>query len=181
MTQQQIRTVIDNADIARREGRLHDADDLLRDAVTQSLNLDDTALFAESLRKLAQIKRDLEETSDAVFLYGEALTLYQQLDEGRWIAYCRRHLGDIQRETGDFIAAESNLLTALEHFREPEHFDPLTVANILRPLALLNDTLGRTDRATAFWSEALVCYSEAKVEAGIAECRAHLDSYSPSQ
>ncbi len=181
MTEKKIRAMFKQANEARHEGRFNDAESLLNQAFELSVDISDEDIHAEYVSKLAQIKRDLNNPSEAIDLYEEAIECYRHLGRNLAIAHCLRHLGDIQRENGDISKAETHLLSALDIYRDLPTKESLAIANTLRPLALLNEALGRMDRAMAFWSEALAYYSEAKVEAGIAECRAHLDGYSPSQ
>ena len=181
MTDTKIKAIFKQADDARRHGLYNDAESLLAQALELTVGVVDEDIRAGCLSKLAQIKRDLNNPSEAIDLYEEAIDLYRHLGKNLAIAHCLRHLGDIERENGDVLKAETQLLAALDIYRDLATEETLAIANTCRPLALLNEALGRTDKAMAFWSEALAHYSEAGVEAGIAECRTHLEGYSPSQ
>lgn len=179
MIEDEIKAIFKLADDARREGRLNDAEQHIDKAL--EFSIDDWTLYGNGLCRLAQVKRDRGARTEAIDLYEEAIIFYKQDGESRSVADCLRHLGDIQRETGDFIRAETHLLSALAAYERFAETPPLTFANTYRPLALLNEAMGRPEKAREFWLEALVLYRQAKVDAGIAECQAHLSGYSPSQ
>ena len=179
MIESEVRLLFQRADEARRGGRLDDAEQLLDEA--RMLSTNDWTLCGDGLCKQAQIKRDRGDLAGAIDLYEEAITVYKNDGEPRSLADCLRHLGDIQRETGDFIEAETHLLSALAAYKRFAECLPLTFANTYRPLALLNEAMGRPEKARDYWLDALALYRQADIAAGVAECQAHLDGYSPSQ
>jgi hypothetical protein len=48
------------------------------------------------------------------------------------------------------------------------------LANAIRPVALLHEAQGREAEAAPLWREARTLYEAHGVEAGVAECDAHL-------
>ena len=179
MIEDEVKGLFKQADDARRDGRLDDAEQLLDEAA--KLSIDDWTLYGDGLCKRAQIRRDRGDRADAIALYEMAITFYQHDGVPRSVADCLRHLGDVQRETGDFIKAETHLLSALATYNRFATCAPLVLANTYRPLALLNEAMGKPEEARDYWIEALELYQQAGVEAGVEECQAHLDGYSPSQ
>jgi hypothetical protein len=87
-------------------------------------------------------------------------------------AYLLRHLGDLEREAGE-ASAEPLLEEALALYRELPANDA-SLANAIRPLALLRETQGRVEQARRLWEEARRRYDAAGIRSGIEECDARL-------
>jgi tetratricopeptide (TPR) repeat protein len=162
------------ADRARREHRLADAERDLSAAVGLLRANGTRRELAQALKKLAQVKRDLG-PSDAVRpLYEEAVSIYREEGSALDLAHTIRHLGDVYRHEGQAKLAEDCYLEALALYRNQETTPALDLANAIRPLAILRDDVGEVEEAQRLWEEARVLYARVNVEAGVQESSARL-------
>lgn len=159
---------------ARREGRPTEALRHMKAAVALAREHDDPVALARALHGRANIERDLGRTDAALRLYREAVPLCRRGNDPLALAHTVRHLGDVLRELGDVAGAEPCYAEALALYRAQPSAPVLDVANALRPLAILRETLGEHDEARTLWREARDLYAEAGVEAGVAESTARL-------
>ena len=92
--------LMNQADCARREHRLADAERDLSEAV--GLCRADAARreLAQALKSLAQIKRDSGHADAARLLYEEAVAIYREERGPLDLAHTIRHLGDVHRHEG---------------------------------------------------------------------------------
>jgi tetratricopeptide (TPR) repeat protein len=75
--------------------------------------MDNLLVRGVALRNLAQISREYEKNFDqAEELYEEALSIFHQLDEKRWIAICYGGLGVLMLLQHDIAQAEHYLIQA---------------------------------------------------------------------
>jgi tetratricopeptide (TPR) repeat protein len=111
-----------------------------------------------------------------------ALALIESRAHGEKLrtAHIARHLGDIHRENGLSGEAEPLLKEAVEIYRSSLDTKVLDLANALRPLALLHDSLGDHRSAQELWQEARALYSAIGVADGVSECDSHLNASSLS-
>lgn len=167
------------ADRARREHRLADAERDLSEAV--GLCRGDAAKgdLAQALKRLAQIKRDLGHGDAARALYEQAVAIYRQEGGALELAHTIRHLGDVHRHEGNAKLAEDCYLEALALYRSEKATPPLDFANAIRPLAILKDDAGKVEEARRLWEEARELYAGVNVEAGVAESSARLARLAP--
>jgi tetratricopeptide (TPR) repeat protein len=162
------------ADRARREHRLADAERDLRAAVGLLRANGTRRELAQALKKLAQIKRDLGQRGAVRPLYEEAVSIYREVGSALDLAHTIRHLGDVHRHEGQAKLAEDCYLEALALYRNQETTPPLDLANAIRPLAILRDDAGDVEEAQRLWEEARVLYAGVNVEAGVEESSARL-------
>lgn len=108
--------------------------------------------------------------------YAAALAASRDHGEKAHVAYVARHLGDIHRENGLNSEAELLLEEAVEIYRSRLDTKVLDLANALRPLALLQDSLGDHRSAQALWQEARALYAAIRVTDGVRECDEHLEA-----
>lgn len=94
--------------------------------------------------------------------------------DARALAHALRHLVEIHTGAGRHELADAFISEALELYRPMRDLPPLELANTLRPLALLREAQGRLDEARDAWEQARVLYEATGIEAGVAECDAHL-------
>lgn len=94
--------------------------------------------------------------------------------DARALAHALRHLVEIHTGAGRLELADTCISEALELYRPMGDLPTLELANTLRPLALLREAQGRLDEARDAWEEARVLYEATGIEAGVAECDAHL-------
>lgn len=76
------------------------------------------------------------------------------------------------RESGDLDSAESGYREALALLRRDRAAGTPTLANTLRPMALLFEARDLRSQARALWEEARDLYMAADIDDGIAECDA---------
>jgi tetratricopeptide (TPR) repeat protein len=165
--------LISQANTARREHRLADAERDLIAAVSLCRQTGTRRELIEALKALGQIERDLGRGDSARPTYEEAVELCREEGDPILLAHTVRHLGDIHRTAGRLAEAEVCYNEALELYRGHDH-TPLDLANALRPLALLKETVGEFETARPLWAEARDLYQAANVPAGVAECSARL-------
>jgi len=108
--------------------------------------------------------------------YAAALVASRAHGEKLRTAHIARHLGDIHRENGLSSEAEPLLKEAIEIYRSNLDTKVLDLANALRPLALLHDSLGDHQSAQELWREARTLYSAIGVADGVSECDNHLEA-----
>jgi tetratricopeptide (TPR) repeat protein len=151
---------------ARREHRLADAKQTYAQAADLCRKVNDSALLAQSLKRLGGIERDLNEIGAALQLYQEAAAIQRTLNEPLDLAHTIRHVGDILRESNQLTPALPCYEEALSIYRNHSETGTLDLANTLRGFALLKSTLGETDAAIALWQEAGTLYNQVWQELG---------------
>jgi tetratricopeptide (TPR) repeat protein len=166
--------LMNQADHARREHRLADAERDLSEAVGRCRGDGARRELAQALKKLAQIKRDSGQGDAARPLYEEAVAIYREEGGALELAHAIRHLGDVHRHEGHAKLAEDCYLEALALYRNQQGTPPLDLANAIRPLAILKDDAGEVEEAKRLWEEARGLYAGVNVEAGVAESSARL-------
>jgi tetratricopeptide (TPR) repeat protein len=154
---------------ARRENRLRDARNILRDALTLSRESADELDLAKTLTALGQSERDLGNNDAALANYEEATAIYRKGNDALTLAHTIRHLGDIHRHEHHFDIVEACYREALQLYRDHDNPPPLDLANAVRGYAILRQELGDTVEAKSLWEEARRLYSEVNVEAGVKE------------
>lgn len=107
--------------------------------------------------------------------YADAASHARREGDLKRLAHALRHMADIDREDGVASAGLEDALEAVQLYRQDPEVEPLDLANALRPAALALVVLGRKVEAQPLWQEACYLYGVAGVEAGVAECRAHID------
>lgn len=163
---------------ARREGRPTEALRHMKAAVALAREYGDPVALARALHGRANVERDRGRTDAALRLYREAVPLCRRGNDPLVLAHTVRHLGDVLRETDDPREAERCYTEALAIYRAQPSAAVLDVANAVRPLAIVRETLGEHDEARALWREARNLYREAGVEAGVAESSTRLGQLS---
>jgi tetratricopeptide (TPR) repeat protein len=158
---------------ARRQGKLAEAKQLFEQAL-DSCDDGKSENYARALTALGQIERDLENTPAALYHYIRAANIYGKLPDVLRRAHSLRHVGDILRESCDFLMALSYYDEALTIYRTQPGRKDLDLANLLRGFALLKETLNDTQNAKKLWEEAKQLYQAAGVEAGVRESQKHL-------
>ena len=166
--------LMNQADRARTEHRLADAERDLSAAVGLLRANGTRGELAQALKKLAQVKRDLGQSDAARPLYEEAVAIYREEGHPLDLAHTIRHLGDVHRHEGQAKLAEDCYLEALALYRGRQETPSLDLANAIRPLAILKDDAGEVEEARRLWEEARELYAGVNVEAGVAESSARL-------
>jgi tetratricopeptide (TPR) repeat protein len=166
--------LMNQADRARREHRLADAERDLSKAVGLCRADAVRRELAQALKSLAQIKRDSGHADAARLLYEEAVAIYREEGGPLDLAHTIRHLGDVHRHEGHAKLAEDCYLEALALYRGRQETPSLDLANAIRPLAILKDDAGEVEEARRLWEEARALYAGVNVEAGVAESSARL-------
>lgn len=162
------------ADQARRENRLADAQAALSKAVALSRRAGGPAELVPALKKLGQLERDLGHGDAARPLYEEAVAVCRAEGNMRNLAHTVRHLGDIHRDAGHFDLAEPCYHEALSLYRSDKRTPSLDLANAVRPLAILKENTGDFEEARRLWEETRDLYAAVNVSQGVAESSARL-------
>ena len=123
---------------------------------------------------MAQAERDIGNPEAASHHYANAAVLYRELKQPERLAYATRHEADILRESLRISEAEPLYLEAEKILREIGEGALLDLANTLRGLALVNESMGKSDVSKALWNEARELYAKCKVDDGIAESEMRL-------
>jgi len=92
----------------------------------------------------------------------------------RRLAHTIRLVGDIHHDAGRLALAEPCYEEALTLYRSHRHTAPPDPANVLRPFAILQETLGGPEQAILLWSEAKALYATLNLREGVAESSEHL-------
>lgn len=133
-----------------------------------------TTELAAALGKLGHAEEDVGRDDAALGCREEAVAVARRAGHPLTLAHAVRHLGDLHRKAGRLEGAEACYAEALALYGGQDDPPALDYANALRPMAILNETLGRTDEARTLWRRARELYAAIPVEAGVAECREHL-------
>ena len=106
--------------------------------------------------------------------YAEAARIYR--DQNNFLAYahCIRHIADIYQQESNLVEARPLYEESLEVYRSDLETKLLDLANTVRPYALLNEKQGSLEVARMLWEEARQLYGSLRIDAGVAECDAHL-------
>jgi tetratricopeptide (TPR) repeat protein len=171
-------SLLEQGRIAKREGRLEDATDLFRKALTESRASDNRALRAMLLEELAYIERNLCDLEVAERHYRESAEIYRSLDNPLKTAHTVRHAADILREQKKPKQAAPLYVESLAIYRGHKETPSLDLANAIRGFALLKEQTGERDQALSLWSEAGELYDLTGIDAGVSECRARIESLS---
>lgn len=159
---------------ARRAGRLSDAHRHFTRAVAAGRRSGSSSALVRALKGLGQIERDLGRGDAALPLYEEAVLICRGESDTLLLAHTIRHLGDIHQDAGRLGLAEPCYQEALTIYRTHGRTAPLDLANALRPLAIVQETLGQSKQAVDLWTEARDLYARLNVREGVAESTEHL-------
>lgn len=159
---------------ARRAGRSADAHRHFAQAVAGSRRAGRSSALVRALKGLGQIERDLGRGDAALPLYEEAVRICRGEGDVLRLAHTVRHLGDIHQDAGRPELAEPCYREALAIYRRDRRTAPLDLTNAVRPFAILQETLGRSDQAIDLWTEARDLYARLNLQAGVDESREHL-------
>jgi tetratricopeptide (TPR) repeat protein len=159
---------------ARREDRLADSRAIFLKAVRSAAEEGDRPSLAEALCGLGQAERGIGNLEAARHHYAGAALLYREIGPPERLAYAIRHEADVLREAGLPTEAEPLYLEAEGVYRQQGEVAALDLANTLRGLALVNESLGRRDASRLFFEQARELYAKCNVEGGVAECNRKL-------
>ena len=106
--------------------------------------------------------------------YAEAAKVYREANDLLAYAHTIRHIADIYQQERDPKQAKPLYEEALELYRSNHNTKLLDLANTVRPYALLLEEDGASASARELWQEARHLYGSLRIEAGVAECLAHL-------
>ncbi len=127
-----------------------------------------------ALGKLGHAEEDAGRGDAALACREEAVAVARRAGRPMPLAHAVRHLGDLHRKSGRLAPAEACYAEAVALYGGQDDPPALDYANALRPMAILNETLGRTEEARTLWRRARDLYGAVPVEAGVAECRERL-------
>lgn len=133
----------------------------------------------EALLRTGRSERDAGRLAEAQRSYATAADLARREGESDLLAYALRHIAELARRAGDANTSLTAAAEAVAIYRARVPSRPLDLANALRLEALAFAELGRGGDATGVWTEAEALYSDAGVEAGVWECREHLEAGTP--
>jgi tetratricopeptide (TPR) repeat protein len=153
--------------VARFHGYLSEAVGLLRAAGA-------TRELVGALGKLGHAEENARRVDAALACYEEAVAVARGADHRLPLAHALRQLGDLHRKAERLTSAEECYAEALALYDAQDEPPALDHANALRPMAILQEELGRIDEARTLWQRARELYGVASIEAGVAECTDHL-------
>ena len=133
-----------------------------------------TTELVAALGKLGHAEEDAGRDHAALASREEAVAVARRAGHSMPLAHAVRHLGDLHRRAGRLAEAEACYAEALALYGGHDDAPALDYANALRPMAILSETLGRTDDARTLWRRARTLYAAVPVEEGVAECTEHL-------
>ena len=171
--------LINEASLAKREGRFGQARNALLKAVSLLRQEDTSAALARALRSLGEVERKLHDTSSAQVHYEESVAIYRRSGDALALAHTVRHLGDILHEAGDAASAKPCYNEALALYRAHPEASPLDVANAIRSMAVLKADVGSTEEARQLWEEARSLYAMLNIAEGVRESSARLARLGP--
>ena len=161
--------LLQRSEDARRDGCQDEARRLAKEAMELCRVTADRGVLGDALSALGRLKRDDGHIDHAVQLYEEAAAIARETSDTLKLAHRLRHLGDIQQDEGRLDVARVHYDEALAIYRTRPDAPALDLANLLRPLALLEEKCGHKARAAQYWSEAGALYGEARVQPGVDE------------
>jgi tetratricopeptide (TPR) repeat protein len=155
---------------ARREGHAADSRAIFLKAVRSAAEAGDRPALAEALCGLGQAERDIGNLEASRHHYQGASVLYREIGPPARLAYALRHEADILREEILSVEAEPLYLEAEAIYRQQGEEAELDLANTLRGLALVYESLGKSDASRLLFEQARELYAKCNVPAGVAEC-----------
>jgi tetratricopeptide (TPR) repeat protein len=123
----------------------------------------------QALKGLGQLERDLNNVNAALTRYEEAVELCRQEGDRLLLAHTVRHVGDIHQDAGRNDLAEPCYNEALMIYRHHKETNTVDLANAIRPLALLKESLGKNEEAKRLFEEARDLYAACNIAEGVAE------------
>ncbi|WP_328474981.1 tetratricopeptide repeat protein [Actinoplanes sp. NBC_00393] len=163
----------------RRQGRLHEAADTYRQALTLYAGLEQGAAEAQVLRNLGSVAWRLGDYRQAAEHYRRAWTVYQQLGDDAGQADALVRLGLVDARLGEQKQAAQQFEAALQRYAGLG--DRFSEAYVLSLLARLPDRPAPLDRAAAHLEQSLAAVrragdrtAEAYVRHDLAAVHAHL-------
>jgi len=155
---------------ARREDRLADSRAIFLKAVRSAAEEGDRPSLAEALCGLGQAEHGIGNLEAARHHYASAAVLYRQIGPPAKLAYALRHEADILREACLPAEAEPLYVEAEGIYRQQGEEADLDLANTLRGLALVYESLGKLDASRSLFEQARELYAKCNVQAGVTEC-----------
>lgn len=128
----------------------------------------------EALKGQGQIYRDIGQSDSALALYEEAAAFCREEADASLLAHTLRHVADIHQDAGRKELALPFYLEALEIYRKQTDTNLLDLANTVRPLAALKESMGEFVEAKRLWLEAKDLYAASNIPPGVAECSQRL-------
>ncbi len=164
--------LIDEAARARREGRIDDAYRSYADAAAICRANGDRRSLIHALKGLGQVECDRRNFGAALGAYEEGTALAREDSDSFLLAHTIRHLGDILRKLDRPKDAESCYTEALTLYRSNPNPPLLDLANAIRGMAILKDSMGESSESLLLWEEAHQIYASLGVQAGVVESKA---------
>jgi len=157
---------------ARREQRLDDAYRDYTDAAAICRARQDCRSLIHALKGVGQIDCDRGNFQAALVAYEQAAALARDESDPFLFAHTIRHVGDVLRHLQRSKDSEACYTEALALYRGAPNAPPLDMANAIRAMAVLKDSVGATGEALPLWAEAYELYASLGVQAGMAESKA---------
>jgi tetratricopeptide (TPR) repeat protein len=169
-TREEIESVLQSGNAARRAGKFSEALLLMNEAAAMCGPGQE---FSQAcvLRELGELARNRHDLSAAQEHYEKAVALMRSTDDQLKLAHTIRHLGDVHAAREHWAEAEQCFVEALDIYREHPSPNGMDFANAIRPFALLKTKTGRIEEARPLWIEAGKLYESEGIAAGVEECR----------
>ena len=164
--------LMEEAALARREDRLDEAHRGYTEAAAIYRANEDRPSLIRALKGVGQIDCDQGNLEAALLAYEEAAALARAQSDPFLLAHTIRHVGDVLCRLGRPTEAEACYTEALALYRNEPNAPRLDLANAIRAMAALKDSLGAAREALPLWEEAHEIYASLGVQAGVAESKA---------
>lgn len=152
----------------------HEALRLYAEAATRFRQEGRRRELIQALKGQGQIERDIGQGDLALASYEEAVSLCREECDPLLLAHTLRHVADIHQDAERNDWALPFYREALEIYRKQTDTNLLDLANTVRPLACLKESMGEFVEARRLWREAKELYAASKIPQGVAECSRRL-------
>lgn len=133
---------------------------LAEDALSQSEEIEDTALIAESLTKLALFHMVRGEYDDSLSMSQQAITHLKVLEDEKGIADAKYNLAGVYYRINNYHLGMMNLLDCLATYKKFD--DPYNISKTQKTLGTIHEFLGDSVNATAAYKDAVANAKRAK-------------------
>lgn len=162
-------TLLTDAKKARRENNFEEAKEGIILAVDLARRLKKVPLLVKALNDLAQIERDLGNTTASIQFYKELADICENHNDPSGVAHALRHLGDIYLDEEELEEAENYYEKSLRIYNNQKPTSPLDLANTLRGYALLLEKQGDFRESLECWKKARTIYEDQLIMPGVEE------------
>ena len=147
---------------------------VLQQAVAVSKEQANSLDLAYSLSKYAQIRGYIDGPDVALSIFQEAVDAAERGGSAFLQGHALRHMADLLCNQKQYDQAEPLYEKALSLLESDPETDPLSIANLLRPQAILLEETGRIEESVQRWQKTREAYARVGIKEGVDECDDHL-------